>query len=186
MRLIIGLGNPGIKYRKTRHNIGFRLVDILLKNNTILAIKKRKSYVCWETLLENEKTVLVRGKTFMNESGIYVSQVLRDFYLKPEDMFVFCDDVNLPLGKIRIRRSGSSGGHKGLQSVIEQLGTERFPRVRLGVGRENMGFDLVRFVLSSFSRQEEEEVKKMLDSAHSALKIIMTDGLEKAMAQYNG
>jgi PTH1 family peptidyl-tRNA hydrolase len=149
VKFIVGIGNPGQKYSRTRHNVGFMAVD---------AAKK--------ALKVNAKELsLVKPSTFVNNTGEAVKALSERGEFKHQDLLVICDDVNLPFGKMRFRASGSAGGHHGLESVIEALGSKDFPRLRIGVGNESMPKDLAGFVLERFSAQEEKELKAILEKA---------------------
>ena len=161
MKAIVGIGNPGKEYRNTRHNIGFRVVDAL-KGKT-------------------DKIVLKKPATFVNRTGLAVAELVKKHKLLPESALLVCDDVNLEFGKLRLRGKGSSGGHKGLQSVIDALGTEEFPRLRIGVKNERTPKDLAAFVLEPFSREEEKQIGPVLDKAVSVCKVWAREGLEAAM-----
>lgn len=147
MRLIVGLGNPGKKYEKTRHNIGFRVIENL------------------KSQIPNLKSYLFKPKTFMNLSGQEVARKLTSLNLKPQDLIVIHDDLDLPFGKIRIRHKGRSGGHKGVQSIIDALKTENFTRIKIGIGRPKKGIEAERYVLEEFSPLEEKMMKKTIDEA---------------------
>ena len=151
MRLIVGLGNPGKKYEKTRHNIGFRVADAITQK-----IKDQAM---------SEKMVIAKPQSFMNLSGPEVLKKMNFYRLKPKDLIVIYDDIDLPFGKIRIRHKGSSGGHKGVQSIIDALKAEDFTRVRIGVGRPPENVPAERYVLEKFSQKEEEALPKIIDEA---------------------
>ena len=151
MRLVVGLGNPGKKYKKTRHNIGFRVAD---------AITQKIKYQA-----RSEKTVIVKPQSFMNLSGPEVLKKMNFYRLTPKDLIVIYDDIDLPFGEIRIRHKGSSGGHKGVQSIIDALKAEDFTRVRIGVGRPPENVPAERYVLEKFSQKEEEALSKIIDEA---------------------
>lgn len=183
--LIVGLGNPGEKYERTRHNLGFMLVDLMASQLGI----KLSGYECrsiiGNTLVEGIEIELAKPQTFMNLSGEAVSCLLRKGYRSVEKMIVVVDDLALPLGKIRIRSKGSSGGHNGLKSIIECLGTEKFIRLRIGIQPEHEVEDLASFVLQDFSEREVEIVDEVLQRSAEAVHMIINEGLEKAMAKFN-
>jgi PTH1 family peptidyl-tRNA hydrolase len=181
---VIGLGNPGNKYLKTRHNIGFRVVDSLRNKYTVVSGLKKKTYLAWEIELDGSTIFIIKPRTFMNECGKPIKRIIEDFGICPEEILVVYDDVHLPFGQIRVRRKGSSGGHNGIKSIIEELKTLNFPRIKIGIGRENID-NLVDFVLSGFSRKEESQIKPVCESAVMAVKDIIKEGLDKAMARYN-
>ena len=186
MKLIAGLGNPGEAYANTPHNVGFDVVDLLAKrldagwkNSSGFHARVARTTCAGETLL------LAKPQTFMNLSGTSVAPLLRYYGGSPADLTVVLDDADLPLGKLRIRASGGSGGHRGLASVIEALGTEAFPRVRLGVGREEQS-DLVGHVLGKFDGHRQKLVQAMIEAAADAAQCLTENGLNEAMNRYNG
>lgn len=186
---IVGLGNPEIRYQNTRHNIGHRIVDLL-------AEKWGARYQSWPFVAEwaecplhflNSKGVLLLAKplTYMNQSGDSVLQLMRKLECSAEKILIAADDFSLPLGQIRIRRGGSSGGHNGLASIIDKLQTEDFPRLRVGIGPVPNGMDPADFVLSQFAAGEKSIVKETLERVCEAIQLILERGLEAAMSQYN-
>jgi len=183
--LLVGLGNPGRRYEKTRHNVGFMLCDTIARliNKTFHFGPGNSLLLEWEVAGKN--VLVAKPLTFMNNSGEAVLPLLKAFGLEQEKLLVVCDDFNLPLGTLRIRRRGSSGGHNGLQSIIDALGSEAFARMRIGIGRGEPVDDWVEFVLSRFSRRELKTVEKMLPIALEAVKVILTDGYERAMTEFN-
>ncbi|MCL5408976.1 MAG: aminoacyl-tRNA hydrolase [Candidatus Omnitrophica bacterium] len=185
MYVVIGLGNPGKKYFKTRHNAGSRIIDFLRTKYPVIARLKRKTYLAWKIELNGYETYILQTSVFMNESGIAVRNILQDFHIRPEEMLVIYDDVYLPFEKIRIRRKGSSGGHNGINSIIEELKTGNFPRVKIGIGNENVQ-DLVDYVLSDFTEKEESHINAICDTVSLAIENIIKYGIDKAMAKYNG
>lgn len=186
MVIIVGLGNPGRSYSRTRHNIGFRVIDLLVKKYEPAESWKRKFFLAWQLAIGDRRFIAAKGRTFMNESGLPVQSLCTSFRATPQDLVIVYDDVNLPLGKIRIRRKGSSGGHKGIKSIIETLGTEEFIRIKLGIGEPESGENLVEYVLSEFRREEIKTVSTMLEQATDAIRCILTEGIDRAMTLYNG
>ena len=183
MKMICGLGNPGRQYAHTRHNIGFDVVDVFARRKHA-KILSRQAHALTTTLeFAGEQVLLVKPQTYMNLSGESVSYLARKCKIKPQDIIVVVDDLDLPLGKIRIRGSGSAGGHKGLSSVIGRLGSSEFIRIRVGIGRKGEAID---HVLSRFNRREREIVENAILTAADALDAILEDGLEAAMNRYNG
>ena len=184
MRLIVGLGNPGGKYRGTRHNIGFAVVDELARRRSV---EFDSSPV--EALVAKvrgvEPVLLAKPLTFMNASGEAVGALTRYFKLDPADLMVVVDEVQLPLGKLRARARGSAGGHNGLKSLIAHLG-EEFARLRVGVGRGEMRRDLADHVLARFDADEAAEVERMTTRAADASEMFITSGIEAVMNAYNG
>ncbi len=175
MRAICGLGNPGRRYRRTRHNLGFLALDRYVARywprGVWQALLPRWRHALPEALLyrPTPELVLLKPLTYMNRSGLAVARLLERFALEPEDCLIVYDDVALPLGRLRARAQGSAGGHKGMASVIEALGTTAIPRLRLGIDGEEKPEDLVQFVLSEFTPEEWPQVERMLDRAAAAL-----------------
>ena len=185
VRLVVGLGNPGRSYQKTRHNLGYRVVDFLAeKHNTKFKGGKGEYFYC-RVLVEGRKVYLLKPLTFMNASGQAVFDSLRFFDLTPPELFVICDDVALPFGTLRIREKGSGGGHKGLRSIIYQLGTEEFPRLRLGIGPAPEGVDLEDFVLQRFKKEEEKSVEELIQKGSQALESSIILGVRESMNRFN-
>ncbi len=184
--MIVGLGNPGRSYLHTRHNIGLRVIRKIvgdaggnLKKAGLLS-KFRKAAVDWE----KEKIIAVEPLTYINVSGPAVVQALKKFGISLENLLVICDDINLQFGTLRIRSKGSSGGHKGLKSIIENLLTENFPRLRIGIGKPSG--DTAEYVLSLFSAQEEEILEKVvIPKAVYAVRLWAEQGIDRAMAEIN-
>ncbi len=186
MNLVAGLGNPGSKYINTRHNIGFRVVERLAEQCNA-SIRKRFFANAKECRLTafGRKILLIQPLTFMNISGVAVSAYLKRLKLARSDMLVICDDVNLSLGKIRIRPNGSAGGHNGLLSIIERLSTTDFPRLRVGIGSEIRITDLSEYVLSDFEPNELTDVEESIVQAAAACECWLKNGIDAAMNRYN-
>jgi len=185
---VVGLGNPGSKYEFTRHNIGFRIVDSLARDIEI-EFKKVKSYyslIC-RGMISNHKVILVKPQTFMNLSGRAVSKVVSYYKIPLQDLLIVYDDLNLELGQVRIRKKGSTGGHKGIESIMQYLNNEDIPRLRIGIGNPstNFNFDCVSYVLSNFNNDEKDKIKEVIQLSTEAMKTIIEDGFEKAMRKYN-
>ena len=185
--MLVGLGNPGAQYARTRHNMGFLALDALEKQLGAGKEKSRFQALCTTAVSGGQKLLLVRPQTFMNASGLAVRQAADYYKIPPERIIVLFDDISLPVGKIRVRASGSAGGHNGIKSIISSLGTDQFPRVKIGVGaKPHPDYDLADWVLSSFSKTEQPELDRALDNARDAALCILTDGCEKAAASFNG
>jgi PTH1 family peptidyl-tRNA hydrolase len=183
--IVVGLGNPGERYARTRHNAGFMAVDLLARDaGTGEWRRERRSLVC-RASLEGRAAVLAKPLTFMNLSGLAVEELRESQEAGPEDFIVVLDDTSLEFGRIRIRRRGSAGGHHGLESVIRSLRTDEFIRIRLGIGEEDMPEERAGFVLSDFPRSLEEAVAEMVGRAGEAVRSILRDGVEKAMSACN-
>ena len=182
MKAIVGLGNPGTEYSGTRHNVGFDVIEELARRWTA-KLKKWKSTADLAVVTDRE-VLLVQPKTFMNESGFAVSAVMAFYKIQPADVLVIVDDVQLPLGKLRLRQSGSAGGHNGLKSVIAHVGQD-FPRLRIGVERGHPELDLSHRVLSKFPPDEREVVNRAVARAADAVETFVSDGLFVAMNRFN-
>jgi PTH1 family peptidyl-tRNA hydrolase len=186
VKLVIGLGNPGREYGHTRHNVGFEVLDELVRR-TEVTLRRSWTVPAWtgKADVEGEGVLLVKPRTFMNRSGQAVAAMMRKRGLKSADVIVVLDDLELPRGQIRIRKKGGAGGHKGLQSVIQALGTDDFIRVRVGIGPRPAGEALVNHVLTHFSVEERQEVEKAVEAAADAVFVIVRDGVERAMNEFN-
>ncbi len=187
--LIVGLGNPGKEYENTRHNVGFNVLDRLAKELACSFKKKwRFSAEIADARFDERKIVLVKPRTYMNRSGIAIQPVLKWLNLSTRDMLVVVDDVDLPLGGVRVRSSGGSGGHNGLKSIVNVLGgREDFARLRIGIGRNQpVGNDVSGHVLGPFSRGEQQIVEKVLEIAVQAALYCVKCGVEAAMNEFNG
>jgi PTH1 family peptidyl-tRNA hydrolase len=184
--IAVFLGNPGAKYSGTRHNVGFMTAGVLEKTAGIkLDRLKYKALTC-ACDLGGEKVFLMKPQTFMNLSGDAVSQAMRFYKLPLERVIVVSDDVALPVGKIRIRRDGSAGGHNGLRDIIEKCGGDNFPRIKIGVGAPtHPDFDMADWVLSAFSAKEAELIAEAVKNAAKAVEMIISSGVDKAMNVYN-
>ncbi|MCK4532815.1 aminoacyl-tRNA hydrolase [bacterium] len=184
MKLVIGLGNPGRKYQKTRHNLGFLVIDALAKEFKIKLNKIKYDSLCGDGWID-EAVILAEPMTFMNLSGKSVNRLIKKYKVDLKDTIVIYDDLNLDLGVLKIKKSGSSGGHNGIKSIIEHLQSNCFPRIRLGIGRPNEVVDLTRYVLSTFQKEEHEKVGEMVSKSVEAIKLIFKGGIDKAMTVYN-
>lgn len=186
MYIIAGLGNPSSKYKGTRHNMGYDAIDnIADRNNISLNIKKFKS-LCGTGIIQGEKILLIKPETYMNLSGEAVKAAVEFYKISPEDeLIVIYDDISLDPGKLRIRAKGSAGGHNGIKNIIAHLGTEKFKRVKIGVGCKPEGMDLADYVLGRFGKIERITVDKGIDDAARAVEVIMAEGIDKAMNLFN-
>ncbi len=185
MKLIVGLGNPGKKYELTRHNVGFEVIDLLRREIRAGEPKRQNYSLIVEGRLETEDLVLAKPQTFMNSSGLAVASLVSRYGILLEELYVIYDDLNLDLGVLRVRRRGSAGGHKGVESIIGSLGSESFPRLRIGIGQPPQRMDAIDYVLSRFSDQEREQIQQMQQVAVEALKVMILEGTDSAMNQFN-
>ncbi len=184
MYIICGLGNPGRKYENTRHNAGFRTLDLMAEEAGAGKIRRRFRGEVRECTVGDEQVILFKPLTYMNKSGIAVSGIMRFHKSAPERLIVIFDDFDVPLGQIRVRKFGSAGTHNGMRSVIQELGTDRFPRIRIGTGREGKG-DLNSFVTGPVSEEERKILAAAEVRAKEAALAIIEHGIERAMNVYN-
>ena len=185
MKLIVGLGNPGTKFELTRHNVGFEVVDLLCREIRAKKAKLREFSLLAEGRVEGEKLILAKPQTFMNSSGIAVSSLVRKYSITLEDLYVVYDDLDLDLGLLRVRRKGSAGGHKGMKSIINSLGSQNFPRLRIGIGKRPRQMDSIDYVLSKFSHQERQQIDMVEQMAVDALKVMIFKCIDSAMNEFN-
>ena len=184
MKLVVGLGNKGREYENTRHNMGFMLVDRYLQYKNITDKFKEKFNAMYiETTINNEKVIFIKPMTYMNNSGIAVRAFLDFYKLNSEDVLVISDDLDLDLGKFRLRRNGSSGGHNGLKSIISHLGTDNFKRLRIGISNDKD--DVINYVLSKFSKKELNEIDTMFDTLVDVLDDYFVMDFTSLMSKYN-
>ena len=183
--LIVGLGNPGARYEKTRHNLGFMLVDWLAREFQTQVKREECRALIGRAEIENQMLELVKPQTFMNLSGETIGCLLKKETRSREKLIVISDDLALPLGTLRLRAKGSAGGHNGLKSIIGCLRTEEFIRLRIGIQPEHPLRDTKDFVLENFSKTDFETVEKVLEQSAEAIRAVLSDGIEKAMAQFN-
>lgn len=186
MYLIVGLGNPGKKYENTRHNIGFMVIDKIAEKNKISVAEKKHKAVIGKGIVGGEKAILVKPQTFMNLSGESVREVI-DYYKIEEkaQLIVISDDISLAVGTVRIRKKGSAGGHNGLKNIILHLGHDEFQRIRIGVGENPSGGDLIDYVLGRFNKEDSEMIAESVERAAAAAEVMITDGADAAMNQFN-
>ncbi len=187
MYIVVGLGNPGKDYEDTRHNLGFKTIEELARQFGLFELKaksKLQSYV-GESVFQEHKIILAQPQTFMNHSGLAVSALINWYKASPEHLIVVFDDVDLEPGQIRIRPKGISGGHHGVDSIIEQINTTEFNRVRIGIGREDLSSDVTEYVLKKIPPNEREILNAAIPKAAEAVKTIISCGIEQAMNKYN-
>ncbi len=185
MKLVVGLGNPGRKYEHTRHNVGYAVLGELVRRAASRPARSRFHGEVVEADIGGVRTLLLCPTTYMNQSGHSVAEA-RQFYKLPlENMLVVCDDLNLPLGKLRFRASGSSGGHKGLEDIIRRLGSERFARLRIGIGQVPEGWDAADYVLARFAEVEKPAIEEAIAQAAGAVADWVCRGIHYCMNRYN-
>lgn len=186
MYIIAGLGNPTREYEKTRHNVGFDTIDVLADRlNTSVDEKKFKG-LYGRGIIAGEKVILLKPQTFMNLSGESVREAADFYKVDPEHIIVIYDDISLDVGQLRIRKKGSAGGHNGIKNIIAHLGTQEFPRIKVGVGDKPPRMDLADYVLSCFSKEDREKMEQAFKDAADAVEVMITEGADAAMNRFNG
>lgn len=183
MKLIVGLGNPGRRYARTRHNVGFHVLDAFARKHNARIGRRMCRSLVGQAVVGEQVVVLAKPQTFMNSSGEAVGALCRRLEISAEDLIAVYDDMDLPIGRLRIRPRGSAGGHKGMNSIIAAIGSEEFVRVRIGIGREEC--DAIEYVLSRFGRDELPAVRDAINRAAQALECIIVEGIETAMNRFN-
>ena len=183
--LIIGLGNPGRGYRRNRHNVGFQILDALAEDLGVRFTRVQANALVTDARLKGVRLILAKPQTFMNNAGQSASSLARFFKLPPEQILGVHDDLDLPLGALRLRPGGGSGGHRGLGSIVEHLGLAEFPRLRFGIGRPPGAMDPADFVLQDFGPQEEDIVAASVQRAVACIRTFALDGIQTAMTQFN-
>jgi PTH1 family peptidyl-tRNA hydrolase len=191
MRLIVGLGNPGRGYANNRHNVGFTCLNHFAKTHGIRFDKKQGRARTGTGEVSGDKVILAKPQTYMNQSGQSVSLLVRKFNISLDNLIVIHDDLDLPLGKIRLRSNGSSGGHKGIDSIVSELGSQEFIRIRVGIGRpitdsaEISEADVIDYVLGDFTPDQASTIEEVIPRVSEALLCLLTEGLTAAMNKYN-
>jgi PTH1 family peptidyl-tRNA hydrolase len=185
LKLIVGLGNPGRKYAGTRHNVGYDVIAELVKRTNAGTPRSRFEADIWEANIAGEKVLLACPVTYMNLSGRAIQQILAFFKLTPDDLVVICDDLNLPAGKLRLRKSGTAGGQKGLQNTIDQLGTTEFARLRIGIDRPPGQMDAADYVLAKIKSEDKEVLESAVWKAADAVESIVKIGVDLTMNSVN-
>lgn len=186
MKVIVGLGNPGAQYQGTRHNVGFDIVDHLARRWLADGVQTKFQAEFAIVHSGGSRVLLVKPLTYMNRSGEAVQQICRFYQVEPESVVVICDDMNLPLGRIRWRAGGSAGGQKGLADIIQRLGTDKVPRLRIGVDRPPGKMDPAAWVLARFRAEDREEVELVSQTAADSVETWLAEGVSGAMNRYNG
>ena len=186
MYVIVGLGNPGDKYARTRHNVGFDVIDLLAEQNGISVTERKHKALIGKGRIAGQAVILVKPQTFMNLSGESVGDILHFYKLDPaQDLIVISDDVALDPGTLRIRKKGSAGGHNGIKNIIAMTGTQNFMRIKVGVGEKPKGWDLADYVLGHFSTEDRAKVEEAIGHAMDATVLMMQGEVDKAMNDYN-
>jgi PTH1 family peptidyl-tRNA hydrolase len=184
--LIVGLGNPGIEYRNNRHNVGFMVLDRLASSMGIKFAKYQFKALVGFQLIDDQKCIIAKPQTFMNLSGVSVASILKFYKVTEDHLMVIHDDIDLPLGMIRLRSSGSSAGQKGMESIILRLKTQDFPRLRIGIGRPSRQRSAANYVLADFIKAEKTILDGILNTCVEAIKTFIQCGIDTAMNRYNG
>jgi PTH1 family peptidyl-tRNA hydrolase len=184
--LIVGLGNPGEEYENTRHNLGFRVINELASRLGLKSLKSKHQSFIGEGVIAGHKALLAEPQTFMNNSGAAVKGLLSWYKIDPQKLIVVYDDVDLPVGQIRLREQGSAGGHHGIESVIASVGTTEFARVRIGIGRDSLTGDVAGYVLQNIPTAQREPLEAAVVTAADAVEAVIADGLAVAMNKFNG
>lgn len=183
--VIVGLGNPGPEYAVTRHNAGFWCVDALASKHSITLERRNRSAIVGEGEIEDHRVVLVKPRTYVNRSGAAINYLTARYAAPIDKLLIVCDDINLPPGKLRMRRKGSAGGHNGIKSVIEAAGSQEFPRLRIGVGRPPEGTGQIEHVIGPMDSQDREVVDEAVERAAEAIECLLTEGIDEAMSRFN-
>jgi len=184
VKVIVGLGNPGVRYQGNRHNIGFQVADRLAKNNHIPISKKHLKAFYGRGKIDSQEVVLAKPMTFMNRSGEAVRRIVDFFSVDMEDLIVVHDDLDLPFGRLRFKRRGGDGGHQGVRSIIEAMGGNTFLRLKVGVGRPPRGMEVAEYVLCNFDEMQQPHLSEIRSRAAEALVVMLLEGLEAAMNRY--
>jgi len=185
LKLIVGLGNPGKKYESTRHNIGFMVVDYLV-GPTIKFQRHKSLFYYIKDTIGDEQVFFVKPTTFMNLSGDAVSWLMNYYKIDLDDLLIIYDDLNLEFGKIRLRRAGSAGGHNGMKSIIQKIGSQNFARLKIGIGKpSHPAIEISDFVLMPFSKSEKKEIPQILDNVGGCVRSVIINPIEQAMNEYN-
>ena len=184
MILIVGLGNPGKQYEQTRHNIGFDVIDYMANKYNIDVNSEKFKGICGEGFIENKKVILLKPLTYMNLSGESIRELANFYKLEDDEIIVVYDDISLDIGRLRIREKGSAGGHNGIKSIIQNLGGDKFPRVKVGVGQPKD--NLVNHVLGKFSKEDREHIEKVIPVVSDAIVEIVKNDAKESMNKFNG
>ena len=185
MKIVAGLGNPGAAYAGTRHNMGFEVIDILSEKSGISVDTRKHKALIGKGVIGGDKVILAKPQTYMNLSGESLREIMDYYKAQPEDLIVIYDDISLEPGQLRIRTKGSAGGHNGIKSILQHLGTEEFLRIKVGVGEKPPRMDLADYVLGRMGGEDREAVREAQERAAEAVSVLLEDGAEAAMNRYN-
>ena len=185
MYLIVGLGNPENEYTHTRHNMGFDTINQIAKNNNIQITKNKFKGLCESTIIQNQKVILLKPQTYMNLSGESVKEVAEFYNLKPEEIIVIYDDIDIEKGKIKLRKKGGPGSHNGMKSVVQELNTTDFIRIRVGIGQPEFKSDMINYVIGNVPEEEQKILQQGTKKAAEAIEEILKNGIDIAMNKFN-
>lgn len=185
MYLIAGLGNPSRTYEGTRHNIGFTMIDAIGNKFGIDVTTKKHKALVGRGIIDGMRVILAKPQTYMNLSGERIREIADFYKIEPENIIIIYDDISLDVGQLRIRKKGSAGGHNGIKNIIAHLGTQEFPRIKVGIGNKPEGWDLADYVLSKYSKAEQEALEEASEGVIGAVKLMLMDDIEAAMNKYN-
>ena len=184
MYLIAGLGNPSKNYEGTRHNIGFTMIDAIGEKFGIDVTTKKHKALVGRGIIDGMRVILAKPQTYMNLSGESIREIADFYKIEPENIIIIYDDISLDVGRLRIRKKGSAGGHNGIKNIIAHLGTQEFPRIKVGIGNKPEGWDLADYVLSKYSKAEQEALKEASDDVIGAVRLMIMDDIDAAMNRY--
>ena len=185
MYLIAGLGNPSRTYEGTRHNIGFTIIDVIGNKFGIDVTTKKHKALVGRGIIDGMRVILAKPQTYMNLSGESIREIADFYKIESENIIIIYDDISLDVGQLRIRKKGSAGGHNGIKNIIAHLGTQEFPRIKVGIGNKPEGWDLADYVLSKYSKAEQEALEEASEGVIGAVKLMLMDDIEAAMNKYN-
>lgn len=185
MYLIAGLGNPSRTYEGTRHNIGFTMIDAIGNKFGIDVTTKKHKALVGRGMIEGMRVILAKPQTYMNLSGESIREITDFYKIEPENIIIIYDDISLDVGQLRIRKKGSAGGHNGVKNIIAHLGTQEFPRIKVGIGNKPEGWDLADYVLSKYTKAEQVALEEASEGVIGAVKLMLMDDIEAAMNKYN-
>ncbi len=185
MYLIAGLGNPSRTYEGTRHNIGFTMIDAIGNKFGIDVTTKKHKALVGRGMIDGMRVILAKPQTYMNLSGESIREITDFYKIEPENIIIIYDDISLDVGQLRIRKKGSAGGHNGVKNIIAHLGTQEFPRIKVGIGNKPEGWDLADYVLSKYTKAEQEALEEASEGVIGAVKLMLADDIEAAMNKYN-